>query len=72
MKPKAMFVVQHRTRPKVAVVVSYSETTGKRGKVLASEPIQDNFTNADLISAARRLVPQVPHHDVILPVGVDL
>lgn len=72
MKPKAMLVVKHRGEPKLAVIVTYDERTGRRGKVLASEPIPANFSNTDLLASARRLVPLVPTHDVILPMGVNL
>ena len=70
-KPKAMFV-KRRGTPMLAAVVAYNEATGKRGKVLASEPIRSDFSNADVEAAARRLVPQVPSHDVVLPTGIEL
>lgn len=72
MKKKAMFVVKRRSVPMLAAVVAYHEGSGRIGKVLASEPIKSDFSNADLIAVARRLVPQVPDYDVVLPVGVDL
>ncbi len=72
MKPKAMLTVKHRSKPKLAVVVSYNETSGRLGKVLASEPIADNFSTDELEAAARRLVPKVSSHDVILPTGIEL
>lgn len=72
MSKNAMFTVKHRSTPKCAVVVAYNEATGRQGKVIASEPIKDNFSNADLIDAARRLVPKAEGYDVILPIGVDL
>lgn len=56
----------------LAVVVSYNEISERKGKVLASEPIRSGFSNADLEAAARRLVPQVSSHDVILPTGIEL
>ncbi len=72
MKPKVMFTVKHRRKPKLAAVVAYNEVTGRQGKVLASEPIGDNFSAAQLEAAAKRLVPQVSSHDVILPTGIEL
>jgi hypothetical protein len=71
-KPKAMFIVKRRSKPMLAAVVAYNEVSERKGKVLASEPIGDNFSCADLEAAARRLVPQVSSHDVILPIGVEL
>lgn len=68
----AMFVVKRRATPMLAVIVDYNPETGRKGRVLVSEPIRDNFSNADLTEAARRLVPQVPDRKVILPIGVDL
>ncbi|AXW05296.1 hypothetical protein CJO82_05200 [Ralstonia solanacearum] len=68
----AMFLVKHRQSPKLAAIVEYSEASGRRGKVLVSEPIADDFTNETLIEVARRLVPQVSGYHVILPVRVDL
>lgn len=56
----------------LAAIVAYNTTTGRTGKVLASEPIADNFTVDDLDAAANRLVPQVSSHEVILPTGVKL
>ncbi len=72
MKPKAMFTVKRRSTPKLAVVVAYDEVSQRQGKVLASEPICDNFSKAELEAAARRLVPQVSSHEVILPIGIEL
>lgn len=72
MKPKAMFKVKRRSKPMLAVIVAYNLATGRAGKVLASEEISDDFTNADLTAAAKRLVPQVASHDVILPIGVEV
>lgn len=72
MPKKAMFTVKHRSKPKLAVVVVYNEETGRHGKVLASEPIADNFSNDDLVNSARRLVPLAAGYEVILPVGVNL
>lgn len=72
MKPKAMFTVKRRSTPMLAVVVSYNEISERKGKVLASEPIRSDFSNADLEAVARRLVPQVSSHDVILPTGIEL
>ncbi|CAN7780819.1 hypothetical protein LJR296_007989 [Cupriavidus necator] len=69
---KAMFVVKRRQSPMLAAIVEYSEVSGRRGKVLVSEPIANDFTNEMLIAAARRLVPQVTGYQVILPIGVDL
>ena len=72
MKPKAMFTVKRRSKPVLAVVVAYNEVSERTGKVLASEPIRNDFSHADLEAAARRLVPQVSSHDVILPTGIEL
>jgi hypothetical protein len=72
MKPKAMFTVKRRSSPMLAVVVAYNEVTEREGKVLVSEPIRSNFSIADLEASARRLVPQVSSHDVILPTGIQL
>ncbi|MGT2457796.1 hypothetical protein ACU4GI_33380 [Cupriavidus basilensis] len=68
----AMFVVKRRQSPMLAAIVEYSEVSGRRGKVLVSEPIANDFTNDMLIAAARRLAPQVSGYQVILPVGVEL
>ncbi len=72
MKPKAMFTVKRRSKPMLAVVVAYNEVSERKGKVLASEPIRSDFSVADLEAAARRLVPQVSSHVVILPIGIEL
>ncbi len=72
MKPKAMFTVKHRSKPKLAAVVVYNEMSGRQGRVLVSEPIVDNFSTVQLEAAAKRLVPQVSSHDVILPTGIEL
>ena len=72
MKPRAMLTVKRRSKPMLVVIVAYNESTGRSGKVLASEVISDDFTNGDLASAAKRLVPQVPTHDVILPTGIEI
>ena len=56
----------------LAVVVAYNEVSERKGKVLASEPIRSDFSNADLEAAARRLVAQVSAYDVILPTGIQL
>lgn len=69
---KAMFVVKRRCTPMLAAVDDYNESSGRQGRILASEPIKRDFTNTDLIAAARRLVPQVTDREVILPIGVDL
>lgn len=69
---KAVFTVKRRQKPMLAVVATYSEISGRTGKVLASEPIRDNFSNADLIEAARRLVPKAEGYEVILPIGVNI
>lgn len=69
---KAMFVIKRRSTPMLAAIVDYNETTGRKGRTLVSEPIAENFTVADLVAAARRLVPQVKDRHVILPVGIDL
>lgn len=71
-KPSAMLVIKRRQHPVLAAIVTYDLQTGRKGKVLASEPIAARFSNADLLEAARRLVDLVPTHDVILPTGVDL
>ena len=67
-----MFTVKHRGTPKLAVVVAYNFESGRRGKVLASEPLPADFSQADLGSAAKRLVPQVSTHQVVLPMGIQL
>jgi hypothetical protein len=72
VKPKAIFTVKRRSTPVQAVVVAYNEVTERKGKVLASEPIRSNFSIADLEASARRLVPQVSTHEVILPTGIEL
>ena len=72
MKPKAMLTVKRRCKPMLAVIVTYNESTGRTGKVLASEPISDAFTSADLAAAAKRLVPQIASHEVILPTGIEV
>lgn len=72
MDKQAMFAVKRRAMPMVAVIVEYNGRTGRKGKVLASEPLKSDFSNEDLIAAARRMVPQVPGYEVVLPVGVDL
>lgn len=56
----------------LVAVVKYDESSGRKGKVLVSEPIGDQFSMADLEASARRLVPQVSDYDVILPIGVVL
>lgn len=71
-KPKAMFTVKRRSKPMLAAIVVYSESTGRTGKVLVSEPISDDFSHADLTAAAKRLTPQVASHDVIFPTGIDV
>jgi hypothetical protein len=67
-----MFTVKRRSTPMLAVVVAYNEVSERKGKVLASEPIRSDFSVADVMAAARRLVPQVSTHDVILPSGIEL
>jgi hypothetical protein len=67
-----MFTVKRRSTPMLAVVVVYNEVSERTGKVLASEPIRTGFSMAELEAAARRLVPQVSSHDVILPIGIEL
>lgn len=67
-----MFVVKRRCTPMLAALVDYNESSGRKGRVLVSEPIKSDFTNADLIAAARRLVPLVTDREIILPFGVDL
>lgn len=69
---KAMFLVKRRSVPMLAAIVAFDEATGRRGKVLVSEPIRSDFNNADVLAAARRLVPQVLDRDVILPMGMEL
>ena len=56
----------------LAVIVVYRESTGRTGKVLASEAIANDFTYAELTDAAKRLVAQVSSHDVILPTGIEV
>lgn len=63
MKPKAIFTVKRRASPMLAMVVAYNEVSGRNGNVLASEPINNNFSPAELEAAAKRLVPQVSTHD---------
>jgi len=72
MSKQAMFTVKYRSKPKLAVVVAYNSATGRQGKVIVSEPIADSFSSADLVSAARRLVPMAVGYEVILPLGVNL
>ncbi|WP_155293096.1 hypothetical protein [Comamonas testosteroni] len=72
MKPKAMFTIKRRTKPMQAVIVAYNEVTGRKGKVLASVSISEVFTNADLVAAAKQLLPQVTSYEVILPIGVEI
>lgn len=72
MKPKAMFTIKRRRDPILAAVVTYSEASGRMGKILVSESIRSDFSNDDLITAAKRLVPQVPDYEVILPIGVNI
>lgn len=69
---RAMFTIKRRTKPMLAAVVAYSETTGRLGRVIVSEPIRDEFTNEDLVEVARRLVPQAEGYVVALPVGVEI
>jgi hypothetical protein len=69
---KAMLIVKRRSIPMLVSVVEYDERTGRKGKVLASEPIKNDFGNEDLVAAARSLVPQVANYEVILPIGVEL
>ena len=72
MTKKAVFTVKRRQKPMLAVVAVYNEESGRTGKVLASEPIRNNFSNADLIEAAKRLVPKAEGYEVVLPIGVDI
>jgi hypothetical protein len=72
VKPKAMFTVKRRSTPMLAVVVAYNDVSGRKGKVLISESIRSDFSVADVVAAARRLVPQVSTHEVILPTGIEL
>ncbi|WP_429949311.1 hypothetical protein ACQYWY_20450 [Comamonas sediminis] len=72
MKPKALLTVKQRSKPMLAVIVTYSVSTGRAGKVLASEAIPDDFTNADLAAAAKRLVSKAASHKVILPAGIEI
>jgi hypothetical protein len=72
VKPKAMFTVKRRCTPMLAVVVAFNEVSERKGKVLASEPIRNDFSVADLEAAARRLALQVSSHNVILPTGIEL
>jgi hypothetical protein len=69
---KAILTVKRRATPMLVIIVEYYPISGRKGKVLASEPIQSDFSNADVVAVARRLVPQVPTYEIILPVGVDL
>lgn len=68
----AMLIVKRRCTPMLAALVDYNESSGRKGRVLVSEPIKSDFTNDDLVAAARRLIPQVTDRDVILPIGMDL
>lgn len=72
MKKKAMLVVKRRSLPMMASVIAYNEETGRKGRVLAAEPIKNDFDNDELTNAARRLVELLPDYEVILPVGVEL
>lgn len=69
---KAMLVIKRRCSPMLAAIVDYNESSGRQGRILVSEPIKSDFSNADLTVVARRLVPQVMDREVILPTGVDL
>lgn len=69
---KAMLFIKRRASPMLAEIVEYNEATGRKGRILASEPIKSDFNNGDLLAAARRLVPQVPDRVVILPAGINL
>jgi len=44
----------------------------RAGKVIVSESIRVNFTNEDLIAAARRPVRLAVGYEVVLPTGVNL
>lgn len=72
MKPNAMLTIKRRRDPIVAAVVTYNEASGRMGKILISEPIRSDFSNDDLIAVAKKLVPQVPDYEVILPIGVNI
>ncbi len=72
MNKTAMLTVKRGSKPMHAAVVAYNFGTGRMGKVIVSEPIPDNFSNDDLISAARRLVPLAEGYEVVLPTGVNL
>lgn len=69
---KAMFTVKRRVNPMLAVIVEYNEATGRKGKILASEPIKSDFSNSDAEAAAPRLVLLVLDRDIILPTGISL
>lgn len=69
---KAMLVVKRRCTPMLAALVDYNESSGRKGRILASESIKSDFTNDDLVAAARRLIPHVTDREVILPIGIDL
>ena len=53
-------------------VVAYNEASDRMGKILVSEPIRADFSNDDLIAAAKKLVSQLPDYEVILPIGVNI
>ncbi len=72
MSQLAMFIVKRRSNPMMATIVQYNPETGRKGKVLASEPIRSDFSNDDVVAAAKRLVPQVSSYKVILPMGVEI
>lgn len=69
---KAMLIVKRRCTPMLAALVDYNESSGRKGRILASEPIKPDFTNGDLVAAARRLIPQVADREVILPISIDM
>jgi hypothetical protein len=71
-KPKATLLVRRRTSPMQVVIAAYDARTARVGKTLAAEPLPKDFTQADLVAAARRLVPLVSSHEVVLPTGVEL
>lgn len=67
-----MFTVKRRGNPPLAAVVAYNLASERMGRILVSEAIPADFSNDDLIAAAKRLVSQVPEYDVILPIGVNI
>lgn len=69
---RALFIVKRRANPKLAAIVAYNEVSGRKGKVIASEPLKDDFNSDDLSAAASRLLLLADGYDVILPEGMTM